>query len=475
MVWLAGLLLLFIFQIATILVLEFRQPTKTVAWLLILFVLPVIGFVMYYFLAHEFTQRRRVRKRSIIPRDMRLTALRRCKLVHRPEDMHNGEFEHQERLFQLLQNFSQSPITGCNETMILTDGHDTFEEILTALDRAEHHIHLEYYTIRHDEIGERFKKMLIKKVREGVQVRLIYDGVGSFELSAAYIRELEEAGVEVKCFLAPRVAFFAKRVNFRNHRKIVVVDGTTGFVGGINIGDEYLGKNKKLGYWRDTHLKLKGDSVYFLQEVFLKDWWFVTKERLDDPAYLPEHTCKRDEQVQIVSSGPNSTADTILESVFNAIAVAKKRIWIATPYFIPDASILMGLRTAALSGLDVRLIIPQVSDSRLVLNATLSYVEELLTAGVRVYRYQKGFIHAKVLLIDHLMASVGTANMDMRSFYSNFELNALLFDRRPMERLEEDFLKDLDHSRELTLSEFSKRPWRQKGSEIVAHMLSPLL
>jgi cardiolipin synthase len=220
---------------------------------------------------------------------------------------------------------------------------------------------------------------------------------------------------------------------------------------------------------------VEGDAVYFLQEVFMKDWWFTAKERLTSDAYLPEHACVADEQVQIVSSGPNSIAEAILECVFSAIAVAKTRIYIATPYFIPDDSILMGLRTAALSGIDVRIIIPQISDSKLVLNASLSYVEEMLMAGVRIYRYQKGFLHAKVLLIDHLLASVGTANMDMRSFYSNFELNALLFDKKPIERLEEDFLKDLESCRELTLSEFQKRSRVQKGNEIIARMLSPLL
>jgi cardiolipin synthase len=475
MLWLTIALLFFTFQIATILIIEFRQPAKTVAWLLILFALPIVGFVMYYFLAQEYRQRRKVRKRSIVPQDMRLSALRRCRLVHRPSDMHNGEFAHQERLYNMLQNFSLSPITGCNRTEILTDGQRTYDSILEAMEGAKHHIHLEYYTIRHDETGQRFKEVMIRKARSGVEVRLIYDGIGSYELSADYVKELQEAGVETQCFLTPRIALFAKRMNFRNHRKIVVVDGIVGFVGGINIGDEYLGLNEKLGFWRDTHLRVEGDAVYFLQEVFMKDWWFTAKERLTGDAYLPEHACVADEQVQIVSSGPNSIAEAILECVFSAIAVAKTRIYIATPYFIPDDSILMGLRTAALSGIDVRIIIPQISDSKLVLNASLSYVEEMLMAGVRIYRYQKGFLHAKVLLIDHLLASVGTANMDMRSFYSNFELNALLFDKKPIERLEEDFLKDLESCRELTLSEFQKRSRVQKGNEIIARMLSPLL
>ncbi|GGG21497.1 cardiolipin synthase [Paenibacillus abyssi] len=475
MIWIIIALLIFIFQIATILIAEFRHPSKAVAWLLILFVFPVIGFVMYYFLAKSFQRRRTVRKRGIIAEEVRLQALRRSKLIHRASELGGGEFVQQERLFHLLQQFPYFPITGCNKTDILNDGEQTYEAILAAIGQAKHHIHLEYYTVRDDEIGRRFKEALIDKARAGVQVRLIYDGVGSYDLSASYIGELADAGVMLQCFLPPRNAFFEKRINYRNHRKIVVIDGLVGFVGGINIGDEYLGKDKKLGYWRDTHLQITGDAVYSLQDVFMRDWWFTSRERLSDPAFLPEHHCRSDEQVQIVSSGPDSSADAILECMFNAIAVAKSRIYITTPYFIPDSSILMGLRTAALSGVDVRIIIPEVSDSKLVMFASLSYVEDLLASGIRVYRYRKGFIHSKVLIVDKLLASVGTANMDMRSFFSNFELNALLFDKDTMDKLEAEFMNDIAGCYELKLSEFGERPRWQKASEVAARMLAPLL
>ena len=475
MVWVVLALLIFIFQIATILILEFRHPSKTVAWLLILFILPIIGFVMYYFLAQEYRRRRTVRKRGVIAEEIRLQALLRCKVVHRPEDMHNVQFKHQERLFRMLQSMSLSPITGCNETLVLTNGMETYESIFEAIEHAKHHIHVEYYTIRHDQIGQRFKEALIRKAKEGLEVRVIYDGIGSLELSNRYLKELEQAGVLTRCFLPPKLAFFDKRMNFRNHRKIVVVDGLIGFVGGINIGDEYLGGNKKLGFWRDTHLRIKGDAVYSLQDVFMQDWFFTSKERLSGLSYLPEHNCVGNEQVQIISSGPNSSADAILESVFAAISVAKSRIYITTPYFIPDPSVLMGLRTAALSGVDVKIIIPYVADSKLVLYASLSYVEDMLMAGVRIYRYQKGFVHAKVLIVDDYIASVGSANMDMRSFFSNFELNALLFDESAIHKLCEDFSSDLAESQEINMYAFKKRPRWQKASEVIARMLSPLL
>ncbi|TYP70304.1 cardiolipin synthase [Paenibacillus methanolicus] len=475
MIWILLALLVFIFQIGTILILEFRRPSKTVAWLLILFIFPIVGFIMYYFLAQEYRHRKTVRKRNVVAEEMRLQALRRCKMVHRPAELGTGEFSHQERLFRLLSGMSTSPITGCNQTEVLTNGEATYASILEAIEGANHHVHVEYYTIRNDRIGNKLKDALIRKAKQGVEVRVIYDGVGSYELHGSYVRELREAGIHTQCFLAPRLALFDKRINYRDHRKIVVVDGRIGFVGGINIGDEYLGGNPKLGFWRDTHVRIEGDAVYFLQDVFLKDWWFTAKERLSDPAYLPEHNCAGNEQVQIISSGPDSLADAILECVFAAVSVAKRRIWITTPYFIPDASILMALRTAALSGVDVRLIIPYVADSNLVLRASLSYVEDLLAVGVRIYRYRKGFVHAKVLIIDDMLASVGTANMDMRSFFSNFELNALLFSQKAIKRLEGDFLDDLSVCEELSLSVFERRPRKAKAGEVLARMLSPLL
>ncbi|REE92795.1 cardiolipin synthase [Paenibacillus taihuensis] len=475
MIWLLAALLIFIFQIATILILEYRHPAKSLAWLLILFVLPIIGFVMYYFLAQEYQRRRRIRKRGIYMSDTLRRALLRCKLIHRQSDMQGNRFEQQERLYHILQNLSVSPITGCNESTVLANGEATYSAMFEAIAEAKHHVHVESYTIRDDRIGRQLKELLIERARAGVEVRVIYDGIGSVELNDNYVEELLRAGVEMQCFLSPRIAFFEKRMNFRNHRKIIVVDGLVGFVGGINFGEEYVGGNPKLGFWRDTHLRLRGDAVYFLQEVFMYDWWYTSKKKLTGAAYLPEHSCESMEQVQIVQSGPNMRDDAILEYVFAAVSAGKSRIYITTPYFIPDASILMALRTAALGGVDVRVIIPYVPDTKFVLMASLSYVEEMLAVGVRIYRYRAGFVHAKVVIVDKLLASVGTANMDMRSFYSNFEINALLFDEAAIERLTADFMDDLSNCVEVSLSEFRKRPMKQKVGEAAARMLSPLL
>lgn len=476
MLWLVLALGLFVLQILTILIGEFRHPSKAMAWLFILFIIPVIGFVVYYFLATEYSQRKKVQRKGL----RLVTDIRHLGKKQKPVDLEIDEerlqgWRQEPRMFSLLSNIPGSQIMMRNEVKILTNASVAYPAMLNALEKAERFIHFEFYLIRHDTTGRKFQEVLMRKAREGVEVRCIFDGIGSYQLSDRFIRELKRAGCEVYFFLPALIAFFRKRINYRNHRKIVVVDGLKGFLGGMNIGDEYLGTNPKLGFWRDTHVAFEGDAVYALQNTFLTDWHFVSGRRLTDSDLFPEHECEGRKPVQILSSGPDAHWDAVLEMYFGAIATAKKRIFITTPYFIPEASIIMGLKTAAVSGVDVRVIYPQRPDSRIVNYASLSFMEELMQAGVRFYAYQKGFIHAKVILIDHLLASVGTANMDMRSFYSNFEMNAVLFDKETLQRIESDFLQDLKDSRELKLEQFEKRSRYQKGKEVVARLLSPLM
>ncbi|MCJ8014409.1 cardiolipin synthase [Paenibacillus sp. KQZ6P-2] len=476
MVWLLSALIIFIFQIATILLLEFRNPSKTIAWLFILFCCPIIGFVVYCFVAQDYKARRQVRTRgSRLFRQIRSILWSRAVIVKEIGEMHNPEFEHQERLFNLLSKLSESPITGCNASRVLTDGEEAFGAMLKAMEAAREHIHIEFYIFRHDVIGTQFQEIMIRKAKEGVKVRFMCDGLGSYKLKREFVEKLKEAGVQFYFFLPPLLAFIDRRINYRNHRKIIVVDGLTGFVGGLNVGDDYLGQYPNMGYWRDTHLQIQGDAVYYLQNVFLNDWQLASGEKIVDPALYPEHACEADEQIQIISSGPDQNWNAIQELCFSAISVAKKRIWITSPYFIPDPGVYEGMKTAAVSGVDVRIIIPWRSDSRLVHLASLSYVEELLLAGVRFYQYQKGFIHAKVMIVDQLLASVGTANMDMRSFFCNFELTAALFEQSSIERLAADFEEDMRVSREMTKKEFQERAFLHKKAEMLCRMLSPLL
>jgi cardiolipin synthase len=475
MVWLVVILLLFIFQTATILISEFKRPSKAVAWLMVLFILPIIGFIMYYFLAKEYSRRKRVRRKGNNSlEELQRRAMRKAQMFDDRDKANQAEIYRESRLFGLLHNIPGAPITGNNRIQVLTNAQAAYPAMLEAIEQAKLHIHFEFYTIRNDKIGTVFQEALLRRVEAGIKVRIIYDGIGSYTLSSEYVRKLKAAGAEVYAFLPPFFAFFDKRMNYRNHRKIVVVDGRIGFLGGINIGDEYLGANSKLGFWRDTHLQMQGDAVYVLQNTFLRDWTFVSKQRLRDTDLFPDNNEPHASMAQIISSGPDAHWDSILEMFFAGAAVAQRRIYITTPYFIPDPSITMALKTAAISGVDVRIILPYKADSAMVHYASLSYLQELMQAGVRFYLYRKGFIHAKVMLVDQLLATVGSANMDMRSFFSNFELNAVLFHRKEIERLDLDFAQDMLDSEELKLEEFEKRSRWEKAKEVLARLLSPL-
>ncbi|WP_028593301.1 cardiolipin synthase [Paenibacillus assamensis] len=473
MLWIIAALVIYIIQLITIVFLEHKHPSKTVAWLLISFCFPLIGFVLYYFVAQDYTARRRVRHNRYED-----DLLGRIKSITRITDrnrMNNEYMRKQPRLFGLVSALSDSPITGCNRTVILTNGQETYNALLEGLKSATHHIHMEFYIIRDDVIGRMIQELLIQKVSEGVKVRVIADGVGSLELNQAYVTKLQKAGVEFHFFLPLTVSLFRRRLNYRNHRKIVVVDGRIGYVGGLNIGDEYAGYHEKLGFWRDTHMQIEGDAVYALQAVFLHDWSFASGQKVWQEELFPPHQCTGDEQVKMVSSGPDADLAATQELFFGALIGAQERIWMMTPYFVPDLSIRLALKTAGMSGVDVRIIIPHQSDSNIVDWAARSYVEELMKAGVKFYEYQQGFCHAKTLIIDKTLACIGTANMDMRSFYCNFELNAILFDSNAIYRVEADFFEDFEVSREIEYRHFIERSHKQRVMEAISRMLSPLL
>ncbi|HZG77148.1 MAG TPA: cardiolipin synthase [Paenibacillus sp.] len=478
MIWLTIALSLYLIQLATVLIAEFRRPSKAIAWLSISFLLPIVGFVVYYFIAREYRQRTMVKRRE---RETAEEARRHrlppsVKGIERLTDFPNPALHAEKRLFGLLRSFPDATITTRNDTTVLASAQETYRVMLEDIERATDHIHMLYYIWNDDVYGRRFHDLLIRKALEGVEVRVIYDGIGAYSTPKGFWNGLRQAGGHVHCFLPAVIALFDKRLNYRNHRKITVVDGLVGYVGGINIGDEYTGKDKKLGYWRDTSVRLMGDSVYELQRVFLRDWQFVCGERLDYGAkYFPKHPVTARDTVQIVPSGPDSNWNTILEMYFGAICTAKERIYVTTPYLIPDRSLLMALKTAALAGIDVRIIIPGVADSKVTLWASMSFVEELLQTGVRVYRYRKGFMHAKTIVVDSHFASTGTANMDLRSFFDNFEINAAFFDERIVSRFASDLLIDISESEEIKLESFARRGNLQVGKEALGRLLSPLL
>jgi cardiolipin synthase len=303
----------------------------------------------------------------------------------------------------------------------------------------------------------------------------LYDDLGSWSLSRRYVRELTSSGVKVINFMPVRTYAFANKLNFRLHRKIIVVDGRVGFVGGINIADRYLrglGKNNR---WRDTHLRLEGESVRSLQAIFLLDWNYAGQTEDYDLRYFPENTVTDRKLVQIVASGPDSDWESIMQAYFAAIATATQYVYISTPYFLPNQSILTALKTAALSGIDVKLLLPERNDSWMVWRSSRSYVNELLEAGVHIYFYLKGFTHSKLMIVDDVFSSVGTANMDIRSFNQDFEANALIYDEEITRQLKQDFEEDIENSKEILIAEWDKRMAVEKVQESVARMFSPLL
>lgn len=473
----SGIAFIFFGFIAVVIVLENRNPSKTLAWLIVLTFLPIVGFFFYLVFGQNIRKKKRFRRKELADFGELQQVAEKQLGVRESEPILSGDVNRR-RLVNLVLRNSRSPFTVHNRIHILTNGVETFRAIIQALNEATHHIHMQYYIWRDDQIGRDIQRVLIEKARAGVEVRVIYDGVGSMDLRRSYIDELREAGVEIYPFLPVAFPVITSKLNYRNHRKIVVVDGKVAFMGGLNIGDEYLGKDPRMGFWRDTHLEVRGDAVALLQAIFLMDWDFVKGEshyRLQEEIYFPAHNVREKQFVQIAASGPDSEWEAIMQAYFTAVTSATQSVHITSPYFIPDDSMLMAIKTAALSGVDVKLILPSRPDHKIVFWATMSYVQELLEAGVNVYLYEKGFIHAKILIVDGVVASLGTANMDIRSFYYNFEVNALIYDEGIVKRLEEDFQQDLKDSRRVTLGEVYGRPLRQKLKESSARLFSPLL
>ena len=467
---------IYIFLVGIVILIENKNPSKTISWLLVLYLLPFVGFVFYILFGGHYRDRYRVRQKRSgdYPRSNMENAAEIQKEIIDYIELFRGEADAvNNRMINLLLRNSNSPFTINNKVEVLTNGEATFERIFERIEQARDHVHVEFFIIRNDILGNQFKELLIRKAREGVRVRLIYDSVGCWKLGKGYVQDLKDNGCEVYPFFPVTFPVLSRELNYRNHRKIVIVDGHTGFLGGHNVGDEYLGK-KHLGFWRDTHIMMEGESVYSLQDIFLNDWAFVSGKDVKPEGMFPKLSNYGETMTQVISSGPDSNWMTILQAYFTMISSAEDRIWITSPYLVPEESLKMGLITAALSGIDVRIIIPSKPDHFFVFWSTQDNIEELLEAGVKVYEYQNGFIHSKVLLMDGVAASVGTANLDIRSLEMNFEVNAFIYDPEVVRRLEEDFYRDMEDSVLLDYDAFKKRPFRRKLLEAVGRLVSPL-
>ncbi|AIQ65941.1 putative cardiolipin synthase YwiE [compost metagenome] len=452
---------------------ENRNPSTTMAWILLLALIPVVGLVFYFLFGQNVFKRRKYDKKA--QRD--LMAYERIEndalRMHQDWSSFNSS---QRKLLGMSQRLARTPISFTSETRVLTNGEETFGTLLLELRQAQHHIHMEYYIFRDDEIGTRIQQILIEKARSGVKVRFMYDAVGSLQLSKRFLNELSNAGVKVAAYGTSRT-FFSSRVNYRNHRKIVVIDGDVGFMGGLNVGDEYLSRSKTYGFWRDTHMLVRGEAVRTMQIIFLQDWMHTTGERILEQDYLsPQLRYTSGEgAVQIIASGPDNERRSLKNIFFAMITAAEKSVWIATPYFIPDEDIYTALRVAALSGLDVRLLFPGKPDKWIPFLASHSYFPMLLEAGVQIYEYEKGFIHSKLLIIDGEIATIGTANMDMRSFHLNFEVNALLLKTESVQRIVSDFERDLQSTSLIIHEKFMNKKFLVRLLESGARLMSPLL
>lgn len=458
-----------------------RNTTKALGYLLIVVFLPVIGILIYFSFGINYRKRKMYSKKLLL--DEALAAQLRDEIL---QYSRNTFHQHREivasnaELARLLVRDSLSPLTTGNSVKLLVNGENKFPEVYNAIAAARHHVHIEYYIYEDDDIGRSLATLLMQKAREGVTVRFIYDDFGSRSIRRRLVKELRAAGVQAYPFYELTFIAFANRANYRNHRKIIVIDGNTGFVGGINVSDRYINHRKgRQLYWRDTHLRIDGPGVLYLQYLFICDWNFCAGDTLrPDAGYFPSlsyEEVKDGKVVQIAASGPDSDRPTILFSLLQAINLATTELLIATPYFIPDDSLLNALLVAALGGVQVKLLVPGVSDSIFVNAAARSYYTDLLRAGVEVYRYKKGFLHAKTLVADKKITIVGTANMDHRSFDLNFEVNAIVYDEAFANASAAIFYEDLKDAEKLDYATWSTRPFLNKLGERTARLLSPLL
>ena len=459
-----------------VVILENRSPQKTISWILVLILLPVIGLISYLVFGQSYRKQKMFSLKGLGDlKWLQILSQDQKGNLEKSKFLKNERIHEKKNVMTLLLNNSKALLTGQNRVKILNDGEETFTEIYKSLRKAKEHIHLEYYIIEDGELASELHEILLERAIAGVEIRIIYDGVGSWKLSQDYIDSLRKVGVKIHAFLPVRFPVLTSRINYRNHRKIIIIDGKTAFVGGLNFADRYKNGIPDIGIWRDTHLKIVGEAASSLQIVFLIDWYFVRQEVLLDEKYRPNFKVKERCLLQIVSSGADSDWASILQAYFSAIASAKQNVYISSPYFMPNGSILMALKTAAMSGIDVRVLIPNKSDSAMTFYGTLSYIGELLEAGVKIYFYKKGFNHSKIMMVDGVISTVGTANMDIRSFEQNFEVNALVYDETVTMELRERFLEDLEQSDEIDLETWQKRPKVQKIKESLARIFTPLL
>ena len=447
-----------------------KQPEKTMAWILVLCFMPVVGIIFYLFFGQN------TRKEKVISeRSMDLLMKRSMLEFAEQENLHIPR--RNRPLMKLFTNQNWALPFKDNEVSIFTDGYEFVSTLLYNIGQAQDHIHLDTYIIEDDPLGNLVADVLIDKARQGVEVRLLYDDVGCWRVKDRFFKRMKAAGIQVYAFMPVRFPAFTGKVNYRNHRKLCVIDGKVGFIGGMNIALRYV-KGTARQTWRDTHLCIRGGAVYAIQRAFLVDWYFVSRTLVTDRRYYPpvDKTIDNNCLTQIVTSSPVSPWPDIMQGYVRVLLQAHRYVYMESPYFLPTEPVLFAMRTAALAGVDVRLIVPRHGDAKLVEWASRSYLMEVIEAGVKVYLYEPGFNHSKILVSDDNLSSCGSTNIDFRSFENNFEANAFFFNEGMALRLKKVFLTDQAQSTLVDdVSYFIKRPFLQRLLESLVRLLSPLL
>lgn len=472
-----GLYVMNFFIAFTIIFLERKDPSATLAWLMILFLVPGVG-ILFYFLFSQNISRQKIFRLSKFEEASISNAL-----FEQMNEIRNGNFEFAkpeaqkwQDMIRLNQTYSEAYFTQNNHVTILTDGNHKFNSLIQDIKNATISINIMYYIVKNDALGRTLIDTLTQKAQEGVEVRFLVDGLGGRQLSRKSLETFKAAGGQFAFFFPPKLKYVNMKLNYRNHRKLVIIDNEIGYLGGFNVANEYIGKNKKFGYWRDTHLRVTGGSIEDMNARFILDWRFASKEQLIiSHSYYPEIAHGGTTGMQIVSCGPDSPKSEVELGYLKMICNAKKNIFIQTPYFVPDSSILEALKMATLSGVDVRIMIPCKPDHMFVYWATYSYVGILLNAGARIFIYDNGFLHAKTMSVDGEVISIGSANFDIRSFRLNFEANAFIYDCQEAYKMESIFEADMEKCHELTKQLYRNRSTLIKFKESIARLLSDLL
>lgn len=473
--WNIIILLYFIIYVPVIILvilLENKDPASTILWLLVVICLPIIGLIFYFYGGKRystvkirlkmFKKKYRQKREKLIFEQQRL--------------LKNNFYNKNDQVAGILNTALHGgfPYSTNNKTNILIDGKDTFYEIIKELKKAKHHIHIEMHILKFEsEIGKEIKQVLIDKAKDGVKIRIVYDGIVT-QIKNKDKKDLKKAKIEIKALYPWHVSLLKSRINHRTHRKIIIIDGNIGFTGGINVGDEYIHGRPELGKWHDVHLKIEGNAVYTIQTIFLSTWFFLTKQLITGKEYFPQQKIIGNELVSVVASGPDYKIPNIHFAYFNIITSAKNYLYIMVPYFTPDKAILTALITAAMKGIDIRILLPRMGDTPFVWPAARTNFGKLLKAGIKIY-YYNGFTHGKVLLTRNII-SIGSCNIEPRGFFNDFEMNAMIFNNPEKEKqMKELFERDFKNSKEVILTEFKKRPLWMKLKESLCRLFYPFL